>query len=117
MKEIKYIPKAILDPECKIDGYFVVVLPSYPQRLRYYQESQLDPEAKDGSVDKAMKALGSLAKLVDMLGPHVKEVHLQFKDGSGFIKTWEEVLHSPDCDQIIQELSGALLSGFQPSKN
>lgn len=117
MREVKYVPSVTKEKTCKLDGFLLIAVPSYPQRLRYLQESGLDPKISEGSVDVAMKNLGAMAKIVDAVSEHVKETHLQYKDGSVKIQKWEDVLYNSDCDGIIQELALALLNGFTPSKN
>lgn len=115
MKEVIYEPKACSKEGSLVKGNVKIRVPNMIERYEYI--SQVGFKAnQDGQLENSSDNLRSIAQMVKLSQPHYLEVNLKHNDGSS-IKSFDEMLDNPDCDEIMIEISGMILNGFRPSKN
>ena len=116
MKEIKYEPECCKTADAKVKGYLVLVVPSYPQRMKYL--GQIGYKVKDGKIDfsEGDDQLNAMIQSLEIAKAHYKEIHLEKADGVK-IESYEDLEVDPDCEAVMNEVAAQVLQGFRPSPN
>lgn len=122
MKLIKFEPEVCRKNPEAFKGHVVLDMPSYPQRLMYVKSCQFAiKKGEDGThqVSDDMSNIDSLVKMIDIAKAHVKEVHLKRKDGDTVVeyKSYEDLLDDAYCDEISNEIAGAVINGVKLGKS
>lgn len=116
MANVKFVPKC-LDENHELTGELTIKAPTFTERLKYIEEAKIQFGATTGEADLMSNNVHSMRVLVERAKEHVVAVDLKAKDGSGEIKSYDEMLDDNRCDGILTELGLVLMQGFRPSKN
>ena len=115
--ELEYTPKATQVEGAKVTGTIKVKLPSVIEKYDYMDKCGIDVSA-EGEVDMAkMNTIRFIKTLVELSEDHYAEIKLKKVDGGAAVTTWDDLIHDPDCEPIVNEVATALIGGFKPSGN
>lgn len=110
--------KEILPP--KFEGSVTLALPNYIQRMGYIKQCNFKTE-KDakGNVEvvAGMENIDSIIEMAKIAEKHVKKVDLKNLETGDVYSEWAELLDDPDCDGVIQDVSGVVINGRSLGKN
>ena len=115
--DLEYTPKACVGADAKVSGSVTVKVPSVIQKYDYMDKCGIDVNS-EGEVDmKKMNTIRFIKTLIELSEDHYVKIDLTKKVGAGKVTTWDEMIHEPDCELVVNEVATALISGFKPSKN
>ena len=115
MKEVVYTPKACSKEGAVVNGSVKIKIPSLVERYEYISQVGFKTNS-DGTLDNNLESLKSVAQMVKLSQPHYVSVDIKKTDGTE-LKSYDDLVNDPDCDEIVIEVAGMLLNGFRPSKN
>lgn len=119
MKILKYQPEVCKQKDGIFKGTVSIEMPSYPQRLSYVKECNFSFNEKEtGEIAAAMSTtnIDALIKMLEIARKHVKGVDI-IKMGEVTYADFEEMLQDADCDEMVNEISAAILNGVKLGKN
>jgi len=105
MKEVSYKPTTE-----GFEGEVTIDRPSFQQRMRYIVQCNFET-SQDGQMKFSMANADGVAKMVDLAGPHIKKVCLKSRNAT--YNSFEELLYETECDALVVELAGAVMSGVK----
>jgi len=115
--ELEYTPKACQGNDAKVLGSITLKIPSVIQKYDYMDKCGIDVNA-EGEVDMAkLNTIRFIKTLVELSEDHYVKIDLKKKVGGAQVTSWDELIHDPDCEPIVNEIATALISGFRPSGN
>lgn len=115
MKEVVYTPKACSKEGAIVSGSVKIRIPNLVERYEYISQVGFKAGA-DGAIENNLESLKSIAQMVKLSQPHYVSVDIKKSDGTE-VKSYDDLITDPDCDEIVIEVAGMLLNGFKASKN
>ena len=115
--DLVYKPKACQGDDAKVIGQLTIRVPSVVQKYDYMDKCGIEV-GMDGQVDMAkMNTIRFIKTLIELSEDHYVSIELKKKVGGATVTTWDELIHDPDCEPVVNEVATALISGFRPSGN
>ena len=111
---IKYVPSQCKGDDATFKGCVVLKTPSIEERMEFMiKMADYDNPTEDEPTIKRQAAL--IKKSLEMMKMsyqyYVKIDLKRIKDDKKF-KTLDEMRYDPDCQRILQEISGKIVEGF-----
>jgi len=114
--DLVYKPRACQEAEAKVTGQLTIRVPSVVQKYDYMDKCGIEVGI-DGQVDMAkMNTIRFIKTLIELSEDHYVAIDLKKVNGAT-VTTWDELIHDPDCEPVVNEVATALISGFRPSGN
>lgn len=89
-------------PPSLVNGYVMIDVPSYPQRLKYAKDLDINGEGVSG--------YDVMIKMLELANVHVKEVHIE-----GYEK-FSDMLEDSELDSVNNEIAQVILNGVKLPK-
>lgn len=115
MKTFKFVPKSLEGTE--FSGHVMIDLLKYTDRLRLTSKCQFKID-ESGKIAVGVEALETIATMIDLSEPHIKEVDIKSKDTH--FKSFEDLqcgAPSDLCGKILSECASVVMNGNELSGN
>lgn len=120
MRNFKYVPNYCKGEKSIGDGYIILKIPSYVERMSLVKEFGIKPNS-DGTVGYAVDALDSIKLMAKKLSEFIDEVCIiinpcpEYPDGLE-LKSFEDIEYNPHFNSVIEEMCGFILGGSRLEK-
>lgn len=116
-KEIKSEVDGVVDvKQNNIHGTVDILVPKYTQRLKYIQDCKFKTDDA-GNIKVDMSSLDSVIKMVEISKKHVLNMDLLNEKSGRLYKNFDDLEDDAECDGVINEIAGLVLSGVKLGKN
>lgn len=111
--EIKWTVPAPLEGEPEFDGYCLIDMPGYVDRVKLIKELNFKVD-NDGNVEgDIMSQMDVMEKLFDVAKKYVKEVAVKHLKSGAELKTVDELGFYANTQKVLIQVGGLILSGPQ----
>ena len=112
---IEFKPKACEGKNKKFDGTVTLRMPTFDEKYSYLEQCQFKTD-ESGQVQDGYGSISAIRKAVGLAKDHFVKVDLiRVKDGREF-KSFDEMSVDNDCHEILIEVAGKILQGFNLGK-
>ena len=114
MNNIEYVPSAAKGKSAKFKGSVVLRTPSIMDRYRLMGMANL--QNVNGSLTVSENTSGQLhyiTKMIEESKPFYQKVDLEHIPSKKKFKSFDELAHDPNCDNIVIEIASNLVNGFR----
>lgn len=112
---VNYVPAACKGETPQFKGSVVLRVPSIIERYDYLSMANLDVSGSELDVSSVNK-FDYVKKLIAASEKHYQKVELiKLSDGTEY-KTYQDLIHDPECDSIVIEIASNLPNGYKLGK-
>lgn len=114
--EVVITPLVCREENSLLQGTVTIEVPSFDQKYQYMEECNFDV-SESGDIKTSKQQLKAIRKMVALSEKHYNKVNIKRKSDGKEFNSFEDLTYDSDCDSILIEMAGKLMSGFKMGKN